>query len=211
MSKIIDLDQSEILKIKGVEANPYCPALPVFNLDMYLNSNNGITDEDVANLCAALASCLRNSGALVVRDPRVKHSENERFLSLMERYFSQSTEAKMPDVHPELAYQVGATPEGTEKPRCLRDHSILDQAAKLPPEDRPAIPQAADVKWRFFWRVGERPKETRFKELNAEPVIPAAFGDEWATLLDCWGSLMLGAVKTVRSSNELSVVFNNSK
>jgi hypothetical protein len=36
----------------------------------------------------------------------------------------------------------------------------------------PQMPQGADPKWRFFWRIGERPKDTKFKELNAEPVIP---------------------------------------
>ena len=187
-------DLEQILSLKGVEANPHCPALPVFDLDVFLNGSTD--DQDIVNLCTALASCLRSSGALVVRDPRVNHSSNERFLSLMERYFSQTTEAKMQDVHPELAYQVGATPEGTEKPRCLRDQSILDQASKLPIEDRPAIPQAADVKWRFFWRVGERPTHTRFKELNAKPVVPAAF-PEWDDVMNSWGSKMLGAVNTV--------------
>ena len=103
----VDLDQSEILKIKGVEANPHCPALPVFNLESYLNSDSDNTDEDVAQLCLALAASLCQSGALVVRDFRVDTSQNELFLDLLERYFSQSTEAKMHDVRPELAYQVG--------------------------------------------------------------------------------------------------------
>lgn len=30
----------------------------------------------------------------------------------------------------------------------------------------------ADVKWRFMWRVGPRPAETKYAELNADPVIP---------------------------------------
>ncbi len=32
--------------------------------------------------------------------------------------------------------------------------------------------QGADPKWRFMWRVGQRPAQTAFQELNAEPVIP---------------------------------------
>ncbi len=47
-----------------------------------------------------------------------------------------------------LAHQVGATPEGVEKPRCLRDPAILAQAATLPPADRPSTPTGADVKVR---------------------------------------------------------------
>jgi hypothetical protein len=30
----------------------------------------------------------------------------------------------------------------------------------------------ADPKWRFFWRVGERPSDGQYAELNAEPVVP---------------------------------------
>lgn len=99
----------------------------------------------------------------------------------------------------QLAYQVGTTPEGTETPRCLRDKRILDQASKLAPENRPTSPQTADVKWRFLWRVGPRPTHTRFEELNAEPVVPAAF-PEWEMVMNSWGSKMLGAVHTVSSS-----------
>lgn len=38
------------------------------------------------------------------------------------------------------------------------------------------MPTGADPKWRFFWRVGERPlpENTRYPELNAEPVVPKA-------------------------------------
>jgi isopenicillin N synthase-like dioxygenase len=91
----------------------------------------------------------------------------------------------------------GATPEMVEKPRCLRDQSILDQAAKMPLEDRPNVPQQADVKWRFFTRIGERPKMTRFKELNADPVVPAAFAGEWENLTTSWGSKLIATVHTV--------------
>lgn len=34
------------------------------------------------------------------------------------------------------------------------------------------ICNAADPKWRFFWRVGERPECGEFSELNVEPVVP---------------------------------------
>jgi isopenicillin N synthase-like dioxygenase len=115
----------------------------------------------------------------------------------MEQYFAQPTETKMLDVHPELHYQVGATPENVEKPRCLRDQALLEAAKALPPPHRPTIPTTADVKWRYFWRVGERPKETRFTELNAEPVIPSAFTDCWQQVMDAWGNKMMAAVGTV--------------
>lgn len=40
------------------------------------------------------------------------------------------------------------------------------------PANRAVIPTGADPKWRFFWRLGPRPSNTQFAELNAEPVIP---------------------------------------
>jgi hypothetical protein len=91
------------------------------------------------------------------------------------------------------AAQVGATPEGTEKPRCLRDEAIQRYAASLAPQDRPSLPTAADPKWRFFHRVGDRPAATQFPELNAEPVLPAAFPD-WQPVLDSWGGARQRAV-----------------
>eukprot|EP00891_Asterochloris_glomerata_P002047 jgi/Astpho2/2047/Aster-00543 len=53
----------------------------------------------------------------------------------------------------------------------------------------------ADPKWRFMWRVGQRPAQTAFQELNAEPVIPKGF-PEWASVMDGWGHKMLAAVET---------------
>lgn len=42
--------------------------------------------------------------------------------------------------------QVGATPEGVEKPRCLRDAKLRELAAGMAPEHAPTIPTGADVK-----------------------------------------------------------------
>ncbi len=86
----------------GMEPNPLCPALPVFDLAPFLSAPDS---PEAARLCAALAACLRACSALVVRDPRVDNADNEAFLSLMERYFSQPPEAKLADVRANLAYQ----------------------------------------------------------------------------------------------------------
>jgi isopenicillin N synthase-like dioxygenase len=53
----------------------------------------------------------------------------------------------------------------------------------------------ADPKWRFFWRIGERPQDTKYENLNAPQVIPAAFPD-WAERMDHWGHWMLDACFT---------------
>ena len=59
-----------------------------------------------AALAAGVAECLRRTGCCVVRDPRVRAADNERFLDMMERYFSRPGDAKLDDCRPDLHYQV---------------------------------------------------------------------------------------------------------
>jgi len=141
--------------------------------------------------CKKLAETLKQTSCVIIRDPRVSEEDNNRFLSMMEKYYDQSHEEKMKDVHPELSYQLGATPEFTEVPR---DHK--DVIEKLAPENTAHIPKGADPKWRYFWRIGERPNSTKFPELNAPPVIPTSFPN-WVEVMDKWGTLMLSSVATV--------------
>lgn len=56
--------------------------------------------------CRSVAHSLRTSGAVLVRDPRVKASDAASFIDMMERYFSQSRETKLKDARPHLFYQV---------------------------------------------------------------------------------------------------------
>lgn len=111
--------------------------LPVIDLALFLNAGSA-SEPAVQDACRAVADCLRETGALVVRDPRVSQADNSAFIDMMEEYFSQPHEAKMRDVRAELAYQarshprprapvthtppspgqVGATPELVEVPRC---------------------------------------------------------------------------------------------
>lgn len=72
-----------------------------------------------------------------------------------------------------IQVQVGATPEGTETPKCIVDPTSIASIHSQPAEHRARIPQGADPKWRYMWRIGDRPAETRYAELNAEPVVPA--------------------------------------
>lgn len=59
-------------------------------------------------------------------------------------------------------------------------------------------PPEKDCKWRFFWRIGDRPKETEFGELNAEPVTPKEF-PEWKDTMNRWGSKLLGCGRAIAS------------
>lgn len=116
------------------------------------------------------------------------HKENDVFIDLMEKYYGQPKPDKMVDTRPDLHYQVGATPDGVEN---ARNHCVVME--KFPVADKPLTkcPPEADPKWRFFWRMGEKPPQTEFKELNAPQVVPKAF-PEWEKVMNTWGGLILG-------------------
>jgi len=146
---------------------------------------------DALEACKALAETLRKTSCLIIRDPRVSHEESMSFLDLMEDYFSQPSEAKMKDVRPQWSYQLGATPEFVEVPR---DHS--EKINSLVEENAAHTPKGADAKWRYFWRIGERPKETKHAELNEAPVIPQGF-PQWTEVMNGWGQKLHDSVETV--------------
>ena len=82
-----------------------CP-LPVFDLAPMLSLTGSDLPDRVQSLCLAVADCLRDTGCLIVRDPRVKAEDNVVFLDMMERYFEQSTAVKLKDSRPQLHFQV---------------------------------------------------------------------------------------------------------
>lgn len=167
--------------------------LPFIDLGLY---NAGPSSQVAIAECNKAAEALKTYGALVVRDPRANNDDNEAFLDLMEDYFAQSDEAIAKDVRPEYGYQVGATPEFTEEPKCKRDDHCLDIIEKLPADQRPIDPtqHGLDPKARFFWRMGEIPSKTAFPMQNMPPVIPAGFEKVWAPTLDKWGKQLHAAV-----------------
>lgn len=91
------------------------------------------------------------------------------------------------------SYQVGATPAFTELPRDHCDRMKMYKEADKPLSE---CPPEKDCKWRFFWRIGDRPKDTKFAELNAPPVVPASI-PEWETVMNTWGNKLLGCVTAV--------------
>ncbi|PNW74125.1 hypothetical protein CHLRE_13g586400v5 [Chlamydomonas reinhardtii] len=170
--------------------------LPVFDIGSVLGKHpESYSAEDFA-LCKGVAECLHQTGCLIVHDPRVPADMNDQFLDLLERYFGQPTERKLEDCRPSLDYQVGATPPGTEVPRCVVDAALQEQLRRLQAGNQATTPTGADAKWRFMWRVGPRPAHTAFPELNAEPVVPKAF-PEWRAVMDGWGAALLGAATAV--------------
>lgn len=86
---------------------------------------------------------------------RVSEEDNNRFLDTVERYFEQPAELKMREVHPEVHYQIGATPAFTERPR---DHCTRIKAYDETNRPLSLCPPELDPKWRYFWPIGARPE-----------------------------------------------------
>jgi len=114
---------------------------------------------------------------LLIKDPRVNPNYNNEFLDLMETYFQKRSQqyyktGSADDIFPHLGYQTGATPELIE---VARSHSSY--ISSLSPQDIPFTPQPppADQKWRYFWRMGDRPKGDR--TLDPPKTIPSDFVD----------------------------------
>ncbi|CAN6440483.1 unnamed protein product [Victoria cruziana] len=89
---------------------------------------------------------------------------------------------------------VGVTPEGVEVPRSFVDEELKLKIKHMSEENQPIMPIGPDPKWRYMWRVGPRPRHTRFQELNSEPVIPEGF-PEWKDTMDAWGCKMISAIE----------------
>lgn len=70
--------------------------------------DGGLDESDslLRESCARVAACLRETGALVIRDPRCSTDDNDRFLDMLERYFGQTSDLKRKEERPELHYQV---------------------------------------------------------------------------------------------------------
>ncbi|GMH42452.1 hypothetical protein BSKO_10371 [Bryopsis sp. KO-2023] len=167
--------------------------LPVFDLSDAIES--GVCS---ASQCAEIARCFAETSCAIVRDPRVDVAENGRFLDMMQRYFEQSYDEIMLDERPDLHYQVGVTPEGTEIPRSLNDGELLTSVDNPSEANRPIAPTGADPKWRFFWKIGSTPQKTCFGKLNADMnVCPRDGFPEWKEVMDAWGTKMMGALEIV--------------
>lgn len=178
--------------------------LPVIDLSPYLEMISGGCHNDVSAemvkkiriQCEEVSRTLKETGALLVKDPRCSADDNDRFLDMMESYFQKSYDFKLLQQRPNLHYQVGVTPEGVEVPRSLVDEEMQQKIRMMPKEFQPTTPVGPDPKWRYMWRVGPRPTNTRFQELNSEPVVPEGF-PEWKETMDSWGNKMIAAIEVV--------------
>lgn len=61
---------------------------------------------ELEELCVKVSRILRETGALLVKDPRCTVEDNDRFLDMMEKYFERPSEFKRLQERPNLHYQV---------------------------------------------------------------------------------------------------------
>ena len=85
-----------------------------------------------------------------------------------------------------LHVQVGSTPAGVELPRCVVDEACQNAMQEQSEGNRATLPPGADVKWRYMWRIGPRPADTQFAELNSPAIVPAGKG--WLKMCQAAGA-----------------------
>ncbi|XP_077214937.1 uncharacterized protein LOC143849683 [Tasmannia lanceolata] len=184
------------MEIPVIDLSPYLEFSAKFNGDPDHGTFEAMLDPQLERLCLDVSQILKETGALLVKDPRCSAIDSDRFIDMMESYFEKSHEFKLLQERPHLHYQVGVTPEGVEVPRSLVDEEMQQKIRTMPKEFQPSTPVGPDPKWRYMWRVGPRPLNTRFQELNSEPVVPEDF-PEWKENMDSWGSKMISAIEVV--------------
>jgi len=76
---------------------------PVIDLAAYLQDPS---NPELQKLCSEVSRILKETGALLIKDPRCSAEDNDRFLDMMEKYFEQPPEFKRLQERPHLHYQV---------------------------------------------------------------------------------------------------------
>lgn len=122
---------------------------------------------------------------------------------MMEKYFYSRGEMlyagkEIDDAKPEFHYQVGVCPKHIE---IARDHAkkIRQYSAENVPAS-PIVP-SPDAKWRYMWKIGERPAEASD---NFPQVIPEDFKD-WEFKMNKWGFKLINAVEQVAEMSAIGM------
>jgi len=89
------------------------------------------------------------------------------FYSRAQKYYKNQT---VEDIFPQYGFQTGATPEYKELAK--RHPEVI---ASTQGKNKPVTPEIPpyDAKWRYFWRIGERPAGDR--SLDPPRYIPKDF------------------------------------
>lgn len=171
--------------------------MPIIDLNLYMSCAEENPSAAAVEECKKVAECFHRFGVILIKDPRVDMQDNDDYIDLMEQYFAD-TGAKFysgehcEDIKPEWHYQVGATPENIE---IARPHGEKLAQLALAPEDMPGSPlePVLDAKWRFMWKVGERPEGAAD---DFPQVVPNGYPD-WEIKMNKWGGKLHSAIMTV--------------
>lgn len=86
--------------------------IPVIDLTPYVDATSGefcldgVLSPELEKVCLEVSRILRETGALLVKDPRCSAEDDDRFISMMEKYFEMPDEFKLLQARPEMHYQV---------------------------------------------------------------------------------------------------------
>ena len=130
--------------------------IPIIDAQKYLEKSEGWEEE-----CRNVAYSFHKYGIVKLKDPRVDEKDNNDYIDMVERYFNEVSKKyyageHVKDFRPELCWQTGATPEGIEK---AKNHQALVDSLEGDNKPESVQPPVHDAKWRFFWKIGERPEE----------------------------------------------------
>ena len=138
--------------------------LPVFDLGPFLEKcvvKGEDVDEELKKQCVALAQCLKDTSALVVKDPRCPSHDNATFLNMLEKYYAQPGESRS---------SASRSPRG---PRvCSRsDFPRLSPAPSSPPSTwkRAEDVKRADERPHFHYQVGVTPEGVEVPRCSMDP------------------------------------------
>ena len=160
--------------------------IPVIDAQLYLEKAQGWEEE-----CSKVAYSFHKFGIVKLKDPRVDEQANNEYIDMVEQYFEEIGKRyyageHIKDFRPELCYQTGATPQGTER---ARDHQALIDSIPVEHKPQSVVPPVADAKWRFFWKIGDRPEEV-------QDDIPQTYPEnfpQWEFQMDKWGYQMVNS------------------
>ena len=132
--------------------------VPIIDLDHFMGKD--VNSQAVQDTCKEVADSFHNYGILIIKDPRAQAEHNNGYIDLMEKYFSSRGKMlyagqELEEAKPQHHYQVGVCPKELE---IARNHAA--KILKYDAQNKPGSPLEPifDAKWRFMWKIGQRPK-----------------------------------------------------
>ncbi|CAN6440482.1 unnamed protein product [Victoria cruziana] len=99
------------MELPVIDIEPYLHASATFGNAANVEEQQKLLEDLVSqsaclsNLCSEVSRSLKETGTLVIKDPRCSIDDNDRFLDMMEKYFEMPDEFKRLQARPTLHYQ----------------------------------------------------------------------------------------------------------